>query len=53
MVLWISVTACKFTVTQRLVFFIQENNINLVLHYNAQLCKTKNFLEIEEKARTS
>lgn len=48
MVLWISVKACKFTVAQRLVFFIQENNINLVLHYNAQLCKTKNFLEIEE-----
>lgn len=38
-VLWISVKACKFTVAQRLVFFIQENNINLVLHYNAQLCK--------------
>lgn len=38
-VLWISVKACKFTVAQRLIFFIQENNINLVLHYNAQLCK--------------
>lgn len=53
MVLWISVEACKFTVAQRLVFFIQVNNINLILHFSAQLLKNKQAIKMRREKQKS